>query len=94
MWLSAPAGSLPHLVSQGIMDPFPRAVDAPELDVVIDRLPGREVMGQEPPGTAGPDDIANRIEDLSPIPGRTTTGLGRRNQGESSAHSASVRSVA
>src|SRR5829696_6405014 len=41
-----------HPLAQGGVHPFPRPVQAPEAEVVVDRLPRREVVWQESPGTA------------------------------------------
>ena len=49
---------------KGGMDRLPGAVQPPHAEVVIDRLPGRELVGQEPPLTATTDHIEDGIQDL------------------------------
>ena len=39
------------------VEPLPGAVEAPLAEGVKDRLPGRELVGQQAPGPAGTDDI-------------------------------------
>jgi hypothetical protein len=59
------------------MHPLPGAVQAPEAEVVVDGLPGWEVVWQKPPGTAAPYDVEDGVEDLTRrIETRTPTGFG------------------
>lgn len=39
----------------------------PALGLLIDQGPGREVMGNEPPGSSGADHPARGIEDLTQV---------------------------
>jgi hypothetical protein len=64
------------------MDPFPGASNAPDYGVVVDRLPGREgpsgPPGQQAPGLAAPQDVTDRVEDLTVGPfGWPPSELGR-----------------
>lgn len=43
----------PQPFAQGSIDEFSPAIIPPDADVVVDRLPRREVVGQEAPVTAG-----------------------------------------
>src|SRR5438067_1908634 len=47
---------------QGVVDFGQRAVDAPAAEVLPDGTLGREVLGQEPPLTAGPGDVEDGVE--------------------------------
>src|SRR5579883_2930595 len=42
----------PEPFAQRRMDPFPGAIETERAKIVVDRLPGRPLLGQEPPGTA------------------------------------------
>jgi len=44
---------------------FPRAIQTPKPEIVIRGLPGRKLMRQQPPGTATPNNIEDRVEDLT-----------------------------
>jgi hypothetical protein len=46
------------------MHPLPCAVLAPAPEVLVDNLPGRQVMGHQPPRTAAAHDIEDAVEDL------------------------------
>lgn len=52
--------------AKGSMHRLPDAIQSPEPEVVIDRLPGRELVGQQPPLTTTTDDIEDGIQDLPP----------------------------
>jgi hypothetical protein len=52
-------------LAQHQVDPFPGAVQAPLSKVVKDRLPGGQVAGQQPPGTATTHEIEDRVEDAA-----------------------------
>ena len=47
------------------MDPLAGTVKAPSPEVMVDRLPGREVVGQKSPGTATTHDVEDGLEDLA-----------------------------
>src|ERR1019366_7724715 len=59
------ADRLPHLGAEAVVEPGQQAVPAPLAEVVIDGLPGREVFGQEPPLSAGLDQIEDAVEDFA-----------------------------
>ena len=47
------------------VQPILEPLRAPEAQIVIDGLPWRQIMGQQPPGTGTPQRIKNRMEDVS-----------------------------
>ena len=49
------------------MHTFPASIQSTSPEVVVDGLPGRELMGQKPPGTATLDDVEDSVEDLVPL---------------------------
>src|SRR5215217_8620205 len=54
-----------HSFAQGGMHPLPGSVQAPGAKVVVDGFPGREVVGQQPPGAAAANDVEDGVEDLT-----------------------------
>src|ERR1035437_7102481 len=52
---------------QEVMDTLPGAAPPPLPEVPIHRLPGRQVMGQQPPGTTRPKHLADRVAALPPV---------------------------
>src|SRR5882724_616495 len=56
------AGSLPDLVSEGVVDPFPSAVAPPAVEIVANRSLRGKVVGQGVPGTAGLGQVEEGIE--------------------------------
>ncbi len=56
------ANGLPHLGAEAVVEPGQQAVAAPPAEMMIDRLPRREVFGQEPPLGAGLGQIEDGIE--------------------------------
>ncbi len=72
----------PEVPAQGIVEPLPGAISSPAPKVVIDEAPRRQIIGDKPPGTAGPQDIQDRVDDLPfGIHFRSATWLGSRDQG-------------
>lgn len=64
------------------MDAFPRPVVTPEAEIVVDRLPAREVVWQGAPGTAVAHHVDDGVDDLTPVDrGGTTAGSGLGNLG-------------
>src|SRR5829696_5405461 len=55
----------PQALAQRRVEPLPHTVEAPNPEVVMDGLPGREVVGQKSPGTATTDDVEDSVEDLA-----------------------------
>ena len=47
------------------MHPLPGALQAPEAEVVVDRLPRWEVVRQESPGASATHDVKDGVEDLA-----------------------------
>jgi hypothetical protein len=80
--LRVPLEADTHALTQGGMHPLPGAVQAPEAEVVVDGLPGWEVVWQKPPGAAAPYDVEDGVEDLTRrIETRAPTGFGSRKVG-------------
>src|SRR5262249_54044888 len=50
--------------AEDVMNLLPKALIPPGVEVVADRLPGREVMRQHPPGTTGTAQITDGVDDL------------------------------
>src|SRR5829696_2737576 len=64
----------PNPLAQSSVHPFPGSIHSPDAEVVVDGLPGREVMGQESPSTAtthyvkdGVEYLAQAMEARSPL---------------------------
>jgi hypothetical protein len=55
----------PKALAQGDVDPLPGAVDAPGPEVMVDGLPGRELVREQAPGTATTRDVKDCLEDLA-----------------------------
>ena len=53
--------------TEGVEDLLPRAVPVPLLEVVVDGLPGREVVRQGPPGTPFAGMIEQSVDDLAQL---------------------------
>src|SRR5215213_6822435 len=58
MGVASDAGA--ELLAQGRVHVFPRAIQAPQSEVVIGRLPGRKLVWQQPPGAATPNNVEDR----------------------------------
>jgi hypothetical protein len=54
-----------HLLAQGGVHPFPGAIQAPQAEVVVDGLPGWELMWHKSPSTAATDYVKDSVEDLA-----------------------------
>ena len=64
------------------MHPLPRSVQTPESEVVVDGLPRWEVVGQQSPGAAAPQDVEDGVEDLAQaMEARTPVGSGSGKMG-------------
>jgi hypothetical protein len=63
------------------MDPLPEALSAPQPEIVIDRAPGGQVVGQQVPGPATASHIEDAVEDFAAaVFWRTTPGLDGRHE--------------
>lgn len=62
---SRTADPLAAEAAQPIVDPSPDPLQAPEAEVVMDRLPRWEVLGQQSPGAAGPQQVEESVEDFA-----------------------------
>src|SRR5579871_660617 len=56
----------PEPFAQRRMDPFPGAIETERAKIVVDRLPGRPLLGQEPRGTARAELVKDSIEQGAP----------------------------
>src|SRR5215218_5435023 len=63
--LGVPPEADPHPLAQSNVHPFPRPVQTPGAEVVVDSLPGWEVVRQQPPGAAAANDVEDGVEDLA-----------------------------
>ena len=54
-----------ELLPQDGVQVFPSAVQAPQPEIVIGGLPGCELVGQQSPGTATPNNIEDGVQDLA-----------------------------
>jgi len=71
----------PNLLAQGVMHGLDHAAVAPAAEVVPDVAVGREVMGEESPGTAGAGLVEDGVLDLTQgilarAPGPPASGFG------------------
>ena len=72
-----PPGPLSVGHQKGMVNRCPNTLDLPAAQIVVDRLPGREIVRQQPPGRAGAELIEDGLNDpaLVRFP-RPPTGLG------------------
>jgi hypothetical protein len=64
-----------------MVDLLPQPLLPPAAEVVVDGLPGRQVVGQQPPGTAGPQPVGHGVDQLAAVmEGWAAAGLGRRDE--------------
>lgn len=68
-------GGHPDVLPQVVVECDPGAVVPPLAEPAIDGLPRREVVGQHPPGPAGPELVKDRVED-GPVVGRWPSPFG------------------
>ncbi len=47
------------------MQPLPGTIEVPDAEVVVDGLPGREVVGKQASGAAAAHDVKDGVEDFS-----------------------------
>ena len=67
--------------AEGVVDPLPGSVGLPAAEVGVDRLPGREVVGQQPPGTAGAAEVEDSRDQVAvAILAGAAAGFGCRHQ--------------
>jgi hypothetical protein len=72
-----PPGLTAHRRALGVVETRPQAATREVAKVAIDRLPGRKVMREQPPGTASARDGQDRIDHLAHHRGaQTSTGAG------------------
>src|SRR5215208_2693129 len=63
--LGVPLQANSHSLAQGGVHLLPCPVQAPGAEVMVDGLPGWEVVGQQPPGAAAADDVEDGVKDLA-----------------------------
>jgi hypothetical protein len=63
--LRVPFEAYPHPLVQRLVHLFPGSIHSPQTEVVVDGLPGWEVMGQKSPGTAATDYVKDSVEYLA-----------------------------
>jgi hypothetical protein len=63
-WRCAASGLGPSQAGEGVVELGEDAVCGPGGEVAVDRLPGREVVGQVAPGDAGAVDVEDGVEDF------------------------------
>src|SRR5829696_6341881 len=69
------------LDAEGGVDLFPQPLLSPAAEVVVDGLPRWQVMGQQPPGAAGPEPVGHGVDQLAAVmEGRAAARLGRRDE--------------
>jgi len=79
--LRVAADAYSELLTQDSVEVLPRAVHAPQPEIVISGLPGWEFVREQPPGTAAPHDVEDGVQDLADrVKPRSADGLGRRKQ--------------
>jgi hypothetical protein len=72
----------PLLAAEGGVNLLPQSLLPPAAEVVVDGLPGRQVMREQPPGTAGPQPIGHGVDQLPAVmDGRAAAWLGPRDEG-------------
>ena len=79
--LGLPSLAPPLPLSEAGIEPIPGAIEPKEPEVVIDGLSGRELAGEEPPLTAGAEEVKDRVTDGAqrPLP-RSPAGFRRWEQ--------------
>src|SRR3712207_9496553 len=60
--LRVPLQANPHALAQGGVHPLPGAVQAPGAEVMVDGIPRREVVRQQPPGAAAAVDVEDGVQ--------------------------------
>src|ERR1019366_7267216 len=61
------SGQDADLRAECIEQSLPGAISGPVLKVVVDRLPGREIMGQRPPRTTLASMVEKSIDDVAQV---------------------------
>ncbi len=65
-WLLVASQFLPQRLAQSCVDALPGAIDTPQPEVVVDALPGREIVRQRSPLAAILRHVEDRVEYLAP----------------------------
>ena len=63
--LRVPIEANTHPLAQGGVHPFPCPIQSPGAEVVVDGLPGREVVRQQSPGATAANDVEDGVQDLA-----------------------------
>src|SRR5271157_280127 len=64
--LAHSSGRLAHPSADRVIDSFPDPCAAPRPEIMIDRAPSWQIMGQQFPSTATANCVTNPIQDLTP----------------------------
>src|SRR5271165_3171170 len=64
--LALSSGRLAHPSADRVIDSFPDPCAAPRPEIMIDRAPSWQIMGQQFPSTATANCVTNPIQDLTP----------------------------
>src|SRR5579864_1143094 len=79
--LRVAANPYTELLTQDGVEMLPRAVHAPQTEIVIRGLPGWELVRQQPPRATTSNDVEDCVQDLANrMQPRSADGLGRREQ--------------
>jgi len=70
--LARPPVGFPNQGAQRVVERRPVVIDGPFAKDIINRLPGRKVVRQQPPGDAPFDHVQHRIQNPPPVRGRTS----------------------
>ncbi len=49
---------------QRMMDPVPDALPLPAAEIIVDRLPRRQIVRQQPPAATGAQEVEDRVDEL------------------------------
>jgi hypothetical protein len=71
-----------YLLAQSVMNLLPGSIEPPTAVVIVDRAPGRELVGDVPPLAAGPDEVEYGVDNIANVHRTSSSaGHGRRDQG-------------
>src|SRR5215210_2815733 len=64
-WLGLTTDDDAQLVTENAVQALPRAIQTPQTEIVIGGLPWRKFVWEEPPRTATPNNVEDRVQDLA-----------------------------
>jgi hypothetical protein len=56
-----------YLLAQSVMNLLPGSIESPTAVVIVNRAPGRELVGDVPPLAAGPDEVEDGVDDIANV---------------------------